>query len=201
MRAFRLVPCALFFALASVACSSSSSSPASPPVAGSVKSSQVNVPHAIAWYGPVASTLTNGVPGTIKGLHVRLSNKEIACGEQHLAGAQILDVAIFDDDVAPRSFPVVPGPQGAKGEEAEVDFDSLDSACNGLVQEPATAGEITVDSVTNPVVPAGPTEITGSVDATFADGHVSGHFDVTVCPDAPPAPQGDAGANGVPCPP
>jgi prepilin-type processing-associated H-X9-DG protein len=159
------------------ACSGSTTSSASPSsgtVNGTVQSAPLNAQSALAFSGNVATQDNNGVVTSVRGFTIIIADKENTCSAVHLQGSTMLSLDM-QGDMTVGSYPVIdPLQRAASSGEAEGDFTTADSKCASPIAEPSKKGTLTITSVDA-------SHVTGTFDVTFADGHVTGSFDASIC--------------------
>jgi hypothetical protein len=195
MKLFALHTLALVSMIAAVGCSS----PASPSptnsaeIAGSVNNVSLKARSAIARYGTAATTV-NGTTTSVRELTIMISDKANTCSAFHAQDSINLFLTITKDNAGPGNYPIAnTAVTAASGDQSEVDFNAVDHNCKDKVAQPATTGAVNIKNVTVSVVGPGHSIVSGTIDATFSGGHVTGDFDAVLCPDAAAA---DASSTG-----
>ena len=179
-------------------CSASSAAPSaqdsSSSVAGAVSTTKLASLSAVARNGK----LFGGAGPMPDGLRILVSDKANSCSTSHFASSTNLDLRIRGGAVGPGTYAIVnaDAKTPAVG-EAEADLNAVDDACKDVVAQAVMTGTITLKVVEISVVGGGRSHVTGSVDATFQGGHVSGDFDADLCDDEPVADAGEAGEAGT----
>jgi hypothetical protein len=198
MKSFTLCTLGLVSLLPVAGCSSAppQSSTSAAAIMGTVSNTPLSARSAIARYGTVATSTVNGTTTDVRGLTVVISDKANTCSSFHSQGSTNLVVTI-PGDAPPGTYPVVnAASSAASAGQSEVDFNAVDNTCMDTVATPATTGTVTLTSVIINVVGAGHSIVSGTLDATFAGGHLAGDFDAVLCPDA--ANVTDAGPDAAP---
>jgi hypothetical protein len=125
-----------------------------------------------------------------------ISDKANTCSAFHAQNSTNLSVTIPNSDAGPGTYAVANTASGpATPSQSEVDFNAVDPSCADKVAQPATSGTVTIKDVMINLTGPGDSIVSGTIDATFAGGHLTGDFDAVLCPDAPAA-NGGSEANG-----
>lgn len=172
-----------------VGCSSASPGSDAGTVTGAVHAAGLARPlSAVAREG----TFFSGDKDTARGLRILVSDKSNTCTSTHFAGSTNIDVRIRGDNVGPGTYPIVDAAVATPAsKQAEVDFDAVDGTCKDLVAEAAVRGSITIKTVEINLTDPSESRVTGSIDATFANGHVAGDFEAVFCESPAPTPAAD----------
>jgi hypothetical protein len=113
-------------------------------------------------------------------LRILFSDKVNTCGDTHFASSTILDVRLVaTSSVQLGTFPIVNAASQTPADgQAEADFHSVDGTCKDVVAQTATTGSLTIKGahLSGPKL-----NVAGSIDVTFAGGHVSGNFNALFC--------------------
>lgn len=189
---------ALLSAFATVACSSSSSSEVASnraELSGNVGSTSLVARSAIARYEAVA---TGKDGSTVRGLRLFISDKPNDCAALHVKSATMLDIVLPGADGSAATYAIVDSNvASATTGQGEVTFNAVDDTCADKVAEAATGGSLKVTGSRVTVVGTDPSVVSGTIDATFAGGHLNGTFDAIVCPNDEPV-VADGGVACVP---
>lgn len=186
MRSMLVSSFVLVSSMVAFGCSSSAApSPAAErnsSVEGAVSAAKLVSLRAVARNGK----LFDGAGTNAEGLRILVSDKANTCSSTHFASSTNLDLRIRGDAVGPGTYAIVDASARTPAVgEAEADLNAVDGACKDLVAEAAVTGTITLKVVEISVVGDGRSHVSGSVDATFAGGHIVGDFDADLCDDVP----------------
>ncbi len=190
MRSFSIISFVLLSATFAFGCSAPSSSTNAPTgtVTGAVSSAELKTLSAVARYGTYFGT--SGQP--TRGLRILLSDNPNSCDITHFASATMLDVRVRGASVGPGTYPIVDAvAQTPQAGQAEADFNAVDAVCKDLVAQTGTSGNVILKTVEINLTTPSASHVSGSVDLTFAGGHITGDFDAVLCDDE----SGDAGAS------
>jgi len=149
-------------------------------VEGSVSTAKLVSLRAVARNGK----MFDGAGPKADGLRILVSDKANTCSSTHFASSTNLDLRIRGAAVGPGTYAIVDGNARTPASgEAEANLNAVDGVCTDLLAESAMTGTITLKVVEISVVGDGRSHVSGSVDATFAGGHVVGDFDADLCDD------------------
>ena len=153
-------------------------------VEGAVSTAKLASLRAVARHGK----MFEGGGTNAGGLRILISDKANTCSSAHFASSTNLDLRIRGEGVGPGTYAIVDAStRTPAAREAEADLNAVDCACKDLVAATAVTGSVTLKVVEISVVGDGRSHVSGTVDATFAGGHIVGDFDADLCDDVPVA--------------
>ncbi len=182
MRFLVIASLSLAAAILSFGCSAPASKTAGPntgSVSGAVSSAKVTTVSAVARFGNYFKD-ESGRPA--RGLRILISDRPNSCAATHFASSTNLDLRVRAGN--PGSYVIVDAAkQSPAAEQAEVDLNAVDRVCKDLVATAATGGTLHITAVEIHLTDPG-SHVTGSIDSTFAGGHIAGDFDAVLCDES-----------------
>ena len=150
-------------------------------VDGTIGSASLTPRAALAVYGSLStSTVTDDDGGTTvtetNGLVINIADKDDTCTVLHTQSATFLSLELTGQPTAGSTFTVIDADvTSATTGQAEVDFSGSTATCadNGA-SATATSGTVTVTAISS-------SEVSGTFDVTFANGHLTGSFTAPIC--------------------